>query len=153
MTSVMVTRKRHCMEGQMLEVLGKMVCRGQIQLLVVLGDGTKTLMPATWTDFGAETEIASDISDHATTATLGSLEDLVAIRALVDRLTQSQAARQSSCKEDNRATKPAQSDTRPGRPASKGADQPAARRTCSDSDNSSRRPDRQSSDGADGGGR
>lgn len=147
MTTVKITRTKHCLENQSLEVLGKMMRKGQTQLLVLLPDGSKTLMPASWTDFAS----GGAKSEHSAPGVLGRLDDLVAIRALVDRLAQSQAAQQSSHKEDNRAAQSAQSDARPDSSASRGADQPAPRRSRRYGDNDLGRPDCKSSDGQGGG--
>ena len=51
MTSVVVvTRRRHPLEGQSLRVLGGMRRHGRLELLLVLPDGSKSLIPAAWTD-------------------------------------------------------------------------------------------------------
>ncbi|MGI5518021.1 DUF5372 family protein [Streptomyces sp. CA-106131] len=46
-----VVRDRHPLKGCSLEVLGQMHCRGRLELLLVLPDGSKSLIPAAWTDF------------------------------------------------------------------------------------------------------
>ena len=48
--SVRVTRRCHPFEGRVLAVLGGMRRHGVLELLVVLPDGSKALMPAGWTD-------------------------------------------------------------------------------------------------------
>jgi Family of unknown function (DUF5372) len=53
MTSVAITRLRHPLEGQPLRVLGRMRRHGRLELLVVPADGSKTLIPAAWTDLDA----------------------------------------------------------------------------------------------------
>lgn len=68
-----VTRRRHPFEGRSLEVLGRMRRHGRVELLVVLPDGSKSLLPADWTDLGD-----SDSGDKEGPATLGSLTDLLA---------------------------------------------------------------------------
>src|SRR5215218_10985013 len=51
MTSVVVvTRRRHPLEGQSLRELGRMRRHGRLELLLVLPDGSKSLIPAAWTD-------------------------------------------------------------------------------------------------------
>ena len=48
-----VTRRCHPFEGRVLTVLGGMRRHGVLELLVVLPDGSKALMPAGWTDVRA----------------------------------------------------------------------------------------------------
>ena len=80
---------------------------------MVLPDGSKSLVPAAWTD----TE-ASGADAAALAATLGSLTDLLHVCELIAGLMQrepheqGQAAGMSPCKEDSRAACPAQIDTR-----------------------------------------
>ncbi|HYP96642.1 MAG TPA: DUF5372 family protein, partial [Mycobacterium sp.] len=49
-TTVTITRFRHALEGQSLVVIGHFRRHGRLELLVVLGDGSKRLIPAEWTD-------------------------------------------------------------------------------------------------------
>jgi Family of unknown function (DUF5372) len=49
-TSVVITRRRHPLEGQSLRVLGRMRRHGRLELLLVLPDGSKRLIPQAWTD-------------------------------------------------------------------------------------------------------
>src|SRR5690348_8339275 len=83
--SVRVTRRRHPFEGQTLAVLGGMHRHGVLELLVVLGDGSKSLMPMDWTDVAA-----TDTS--AASATLGSLRDLLRAVTVVAALLPAVAA-------------------------------------------------------------
>jgi Family of unknown function (DUF5372) len=112
MTSVVITRSRHPLEGRSLRVLGRMRRHGQLELLLVLPDGSKRLIPQAWTDAGEDT--VTDV-----VATVGSLADLLAACALVADLAgrgvaeQGQAARKSPSKEDFHAACPTQFDTRP----------------------------------------
>lgn len=110
-TQVVVTRSRHPLEGKSLEVLGRQHRRGRLELLVVLPDGSKTLLPAGWTDL----EPGVAVSEPA----IGSLSDLLAAVAVAAELSArreggGQTARQSPAKENHRAAHPAQSDTRRG---------------------------------------
>ena len=106
-----VTRPRHPLKGHPLAVLGRMHRHGQDELLVVLPDGSKSLVPASWTDLGEGPGEAGG----AAMATLGSVADLLAAASFAARLstnapgTPEQAARRPPTKEDNRATCPAQS--------------------------------------------
>ncbi len=108
---VIITRPRHPLQGQPLAVLGRMRRHGQDELLLVLPDGSKSLVPASWTDLG---EGPGEAGGPAV-ATLGALADLLAAASLAAGLstnapgTPGQAAQRPPAKEDNRATCPAQS--------------------------------------------
>ncbi len=120
----MVTRRRHPLEGQTLAVLGRMRRHGTVELLVVLADGSKTLLPASWTDLAPSGDVGHAVGEPFT-VTLGSLGDLLAASALMSVLAvraggddPGQAARQPPCKEDDRATCPVEVDARGGTAAS-----------------------------------
>ena len=66
--TVRLTRPRHPFEGRQLPVLGSMLRHGAMELLVVLPDGSKRLIPAAWTDL--ESPPGGDGSDGP--GTLGS---------------------------------------------------------------------------------
>jgi hypothetical protein len=106
---VTVTRQRDALEGQRLAVLGVLRRHGGTELLVVLPDGSKRLIPQAWTD------AAADAAADSEAATLGTVSDLLAVCVLVRGLCarrggqEEQAARKSPVKEDNRAACPAQS--------------------------------------------
>src|SRR5512132_4240487 len=117
MTSVVVvTRRRHPLEGQSLRELGRMRRHGRLELLLVLPDGSKSLIPAAWTDL--DRADSTDTDADAVVATLGSLADLLAACVVVADLAErrqrarGQAAGKSPCKEDSHAACPAQFDTR-----------------------------------------
>jgi hypothetical protein len=126
-TAVTLTRRRHPFEGRLLQVLGSMRRHGAAELLVVLPDGSKRLIPAAWTDL----EQPAGGDDAA--ATLGSVSDLLHASVLVSGLCaraadgREQAARKPPCKEDNRAACAAQSDARSAPGATPGPDGPASR--------------------------
>jgi hypothetical protein len=88
---------------------------GAVELLLVLPDGSKSLVPVAWTD--ADPPAAEGA---ASAVTLGSLSDLLQACDLVADLAErrgmerGQAARKSPSKEDFHAACPAQSDARPG---------------------------------------
>ena len=67
-----ITRPRHPLQGKSLQVLGGMRRHGVVELLLVLPDGSKSLVPAAWTD--AE-PVRRGV--RAVVATLGSLSDLL----------------------------------------------------------------------------
>ena len=66
------------MQGCELRVLGRMHRHGAVELLVVLPDGSKTLLPAVFTDAVAATEVV--------VATVGSIEDLEQLAVVVESL-------------------------------------------------------------------
>jgi len=89
-------------------VLGQMKRHGAVELLVVLPDGSKTLMPGSWTD--QEDGVGTG---DAGTATLAPIGDLLAASALVSVLEiragstgAQQAAQQPPRKEDDCAACP-----------------------------------------------
>ena len=79
---VTVVRLRHPFQGRSLNVFGAMHRKGRLLLVLILPDGSKSLIPADWTDLASPTQ---SMGTPATT-TLGSLEDLLHARALVDAL-------------------------------------------------------------------
>ena len=48
-----ITRPRHPLQDKLLQVLGGMRRHGVVELLLVLPDGSKSLVPAAWTDADA----------------------------------------------------------------------------------------------------
>jgi hypothetical protein len=104
-TVVTITRKKDPLDGQRVRVLGRLRRHGEVELLVVLPDGSKRMIPQAWTD-------AQPAGECDGAATLGGLADLLAACVLVSALSgggQGQAARKSPCKEDDHAARPAQS--------------------------------------------
>jgi len=57
--------------------------KGRLLLVLILPDGSKSLIPADWTDLASPIQT---FSAPAATATLGSLENLLHARAVVDAL-------------------------------------------------------------------
>ncbi len=116
-STVRLTRPRHPFEGQPLPVLGRMRRHGEVELLVVLPDGSKRLIPAAWTDLERP---PGGTGAGGGPATLGAVPDLLGLSVLVSDLSarsaddREQAARKSPCKEDDRAACPAQSAAGPG---------------------------------------
>jgi hypothetical protein len=108
---VMVTRRHDALEGQRLPVLGALRRHGSTELLVVLPDGSKRLIPQAWTDAAADAAAGGG----GEAATLGTVSGLLAACVLVRGLCarsaglEEQAARKSPLKEDNHAACPAQS--------------------------------------------
>src|SRR2546430_8985747 len=130
---VTITRPRHPLAGEPLRVLGSLRRHGRLELLLVLPDGSKSLVPAAWTSLGDEPGAEAG-DDAAARATLGRLGDLLAACVLVSALSarcrdgREQAARQSPTKEDCRAACAAQSAAGPGSGATSDVAGPACRR-------------------------
>ncbi len=127
---VRLTRPQHPFEGRPLPVLGSMFRHGVCELLVVLPDGSKRLIPAAWTDLASP----PDGEGGDGPGTLGAVADLLGLSVLVSGLSArtanggEQAARKSPCKEDNRAACSAQSAAGPGSGATPRPDRAPARR-------------------------
>jgi hypothetical protein len=122
--AVTLRRPRHPFDGRELPVLGSMRRHGALELLVVLPDGSRRLVPAAWTDL--QPAPPGDDAD----GTLGTVADLLDVSALISGLRArggEQAARKSPCKEDNRAACSAQSAAGPGSGATPGPDRAPAR--------------------------
>jgi hypothetical protein len=49
-TVVTISRRKDPLDGQRVQVLGRLRRHGQAELLVVLPDGSKRMIPRTWTD-------------------------------------------------------------------------------------------------------
>lgn len=80
-----MTRPRHPLEGRRLQVIGAMRRLGRDELLVVLPDGSKTLMPAGWTDRDTTTTNEDHVLDR-TTAILAAPAQLLHAHELVASL-------------------------------------------------------------------
>jgi hypothetical protein len=50
---VRVIRPHHALAGKVLKVFGKLTRKGQLHLVLTLPDGTRSYIPATWTDLQA----------------------------------------------------------------------------------------------------
>jgi len=79
---VTIVRTRHPFEGQSLHVFGAMHRKGRLLLVLILPDGSKSLVPADWTDLASPTHTLA----APTATTLGSLDNLLHARAVVDAL-------------------------------------------------------------------
>ncbi len=130
MICVHITRDHHPLQGRSLQVLGQMHCRGRLELLLVLPDGSKSLVPAAWTDYAADSQPGAG-AEPAECGVLGALADLAEARVVVSALLArtidqpEQAARHLPRKEDDRAARPTQSAPRAVTPAAESADRPA----------------------------
>jgi len=82
---VKVVRKRHPFEGRSLAVLGWAHRHGAMHLVLVLPDGTRSLIPASWTDLPG-VAASSTNGGQAGDATLASLAQWLRMRTVVDAL-------------------------------------------------------------------
>ena len=84
--------------------------RGRLYLILILPDGSKSMIPADWTDFVSLTRPRRAASMQAT-ASLGCVEDLLHARAITDALLNRLTAIQSEAteKESPLARKPSES--------------------------------------------
>ncbi len=81
----MIVRARHPFEGKSLPVLGAIHRHGRLHLVLILPDGSKSFIPADWTDLAPAVQPRGAVCAKQT-ATLGSLEDLLHARTVVDAL-------------------------------------------------------------------
>jgi len=96
-------RERHPFEGRSLAVLGWTHRRGALHLVLVLPDGTRSLIPASWTDLHDDAQ-PSTRPDQAADAPLASVAHLLCMRTVVDALLRRLPASASD------ASKPEESD-------------------------------------------
>jgi hypothetical protein len=150
--TAVITRPRHPLHGLELRVLGGMRRHGRLELLLVLPDGSKRLIPAEWTSQHADSTAADGGAGQdggGSEGTLGSVTDLLAASVLVSAFSvrgrdeREQAARKPPAKEDNRAACSAQSAAGPGSGATPGPAGPAPRTAGRGGDHAAGRPDRQ----------
>ena len=154
----MVTRPRHPLEGRRLQVIGAMRRLGRDELLVVLPDGSKTLMPAGWTD--RDTTMANEgRALDQVTAILAAPAQLLHAHELVSSLRaragagRGEAARKSPCEEDKRGACAAEFDAGADPGITTGCDRVAARDGGGRRDQDSGPADRPRRRDDDGGGR
>lgn len=82
-------RRRHPLEGQVLRVLGWSHRQGQLHLLLVLPDGSRSWIPAFWTDLKTARDKAPAVIGSQT---LASLNQLLHTRTIVDALLRRRGA-------------------------------------------------------------
>ena len=86
---VRVMRPRHPLEDKSLKVLGWSHRQGQLHLLLVLPDGSRSWIPASWTDL----KTAGDKAPATTgSQALASLSQLLHTRTIVDALLRRRGA-------------------------------------------------------------
>ena len=79
--------------------------RGVLLVLVVLPDGSRSLIPANWTDWNAEQARRTPANDAGGAHDLGRLGDLLHLRKIIDALYD-RPVESVQCKESNHATEP-----------------------------------------------
>ena len=82
-----ILRERHPFEGRSLQVMGTTKRGGTLQLLVVLPNGSRSLVPASWTDWRAaerSDKPAAKLEDRE--RCLAPMSDLLHARMIVDAL-------------------------------------------------------------------
>ncbi len=82
---VTIVRARHPFEGKSLAVLRAIHRHGRLYLLLILPDGSKSLIPADWTDIAPTVQPLGAIAAKQT-ATFDSLEALLHASSVVDAL-------------------------------------------------------------------
>jgi hypothetical protein len=114
---VKITRDKHPLEGRALDVLGQTHRDGVLCLTLVLPDGSKSLIPAAWTDLeeGDDLSTSTEESRPAARRLIGSVSDLLHARKVVDallrRLDPSHEGKASTTREEARHAAGAISDT------------------------------------------
>jgi hypothetical protein len=85
---VIITREGHAFECQSLAVISSIRRRGVLLLLVSVPDGSRSLIPATWTNWDAGHAGSSPPhrDDGTVMRCLGRLDDLLHLRKVVDAL-------------------------------------------------------------------
>ena len=86
--SVTILRERHPFEGRSLQVMSTIKRRGVQLLLLALPDGSRSLIPAIWTDWKASklSNEPANIGSEARQRCLAPLSDLLHARLIVDGL-------------------------------------------------------------------
>ena len=86
-SKVCIIRERHPLQGQMLEVLGWTHRNESLHLTLVLPDGTRSLIPADWTDLDiTKTQNRQSTNRRLTKSVLASICHLLHARKIVDAL-------------------------------------------------------------------
>jgi hypothetical protein len=103
---VTITRERHAFEGQSLVVISSIRQRGMLFALAVLPDGSRSLIPADWTDWSTEQAKQTPARDAGDGShDLGRLCDLLHLRKIIDALYD-RYVDSVSCKESCNAIEP-----------------------------------------------
>ena len=81
---VTITRPNHPFEGKTLAVFGRRRYQGKLHLILILPNGSRSLIPVEWTDLDAFPQ--SPPAPPKPNTHLGSVRDLLHARAVVDAL-------------------------------------------------------------------
>src|SRR5215468_8037130 len=84
--SATIVRERHPFEGRSLPIMGTIKRRGTLLLLVVLPDGSRSLIPASWTDWNTGADGAPESAAVLHELCVAPLADLLRARVIVDAL-------------------------------------------------------------------
>lgn len=99
-SSVTVLRERHPLEGRSLTVLGTERRRGILLVLVILPDGSRSLIPASWTNWESDGgSLGCGLQSRE--RCLASLADLLHARAVVDSLLSRRAIREPAAHKES----------------------------------------------------
>jgi hypothetical protein len=101
---VTIIRPAHPFEGKTLNLLGATHRKNRLLLLLILPDGSKSLVPADWTNLNS----TSESTNNKETATLGSLSELLHMRTVVDAPLRRNASAEAINKEESNGVKAAQ---------------------------------------------
>ena len=82
-----ITRERHAFEGQSLVAISSIRRRGVLLVLVALPDGSRSLIPAEWTDWSLEADRTPADDGGDADHDLGKLGDLLHLRKVIDALS------------------------------------------------------------------
>ena len=105
---VTVTRKRHAFERRTLSAISSIKRRGALLVLVILPNGSRSLIPAAWTDWRGGNALPSDGDiDHR--SSLGKLGDLLQLGTVIDAVL-SRAPESAPPVESSHAAEPGVSD-------------------------------------------
>lgn len=89
-SKVTILRDHHPLQGQSLEVFSRLHRNGSLNLTLILPDGSRSLIPAAWTDLDMTPvktgQTLPPDNRPSTSATLGSLSHLLHARKVVDSL-------------------------------------------------------------------
>ncbi|MHB1528685.1 MAG: hypothetical protein ACYCXT_04520 [Acidiferrobacteraceae bacterium] len=124
---VAIVRPRHAFEGKTLELLGWTHRRGELLLTLVLPDGTRSLIPAAWTDLQAQ-KTPVPPKKRPQTALLVSCTQLLQARIVVDALLRRLSAASSSQPETPQETVHAHAAAKPSRHPTAGKRRPRVER-------------------------
>ena len=99
--SVTIIRPHHPFEGKELVVFGRQRHRGKLHWVLVLPDGSRSLIPQAWTDLA---RLQSQPQTKPNT-TLASIHDLLHARAVVDALLHRRSSAPSSTPADPKSVR------------------------------------------------